>query len=455
MSRWITRQPEAGGVAGRTGRVVIIRNCRPAPGVVRGEPLARIVACCLLFVLFIGGVAAGPVKTGIEVLRDSGFEILQGKRVGLVTNPTGVDSRLVPTVDILDSAARTGTFSLAALYGPEHGIRGNVAAGEKVASGREPSTGVPVFSLYGATRKPTPQMLAGIDVLVFDIQDIGTRSYTYLSTMGRVMEAAAENGIPVVVLDRPNPLGGERVEGCEIVEPGFVSFVSAYPVPYVHGMTVGELARMLNGEKMLRGGVRCDLTVVPMRGWRREMAWGECGLPWVPTSPHIPTPESAFYYPATGTAGELGTLNIGVGYTLPFRTIAAPWISDADALARRLNALPELAGFRFRPIHYSPFYGSGKGIEQHGVQIYLTDRATASRLTLVPFYAMQELAALYPDRRPLAAAESRLAMFDKVLGTDRMRKMFVGAGCRVTPQMAALWRPSETFLATRQKYLLY
>ncbi len=404
----------------------------------------------------MGSIAAGPVKTGLEALRSSGFEALRGKRVGLVTNPTGVDARLVSTVDILDSAARTGTFKLAALYGPEHGVRGNAAAGEKVASGSDPRTGVRVFSLYGATRKPTPQMLEGIDVLVFDIQDIGTRSYTYISTLGRVMEAAAENGVAVVVLDRPNPLGGLRVEGCEKIAPGFASFVSAYSVPYVHGMTVGELARLLNGERMLGKGVQCDLQVIPMEGWRREMVWSDCGLPWVPSSPHIPTPESAFYYPATGTAGELGTLNIGVGYTLPFQTLAAPWIKDAEKLAERLNALPELKGFRFRPIHYKPFYGSGKDVEQHGVQIYLTDPSTASLLTLVPFYAMQELAGLYPAQKPLeAAAASRISMFDKVLGTDRMRRLFIGAGYQVTPEMKALWRPSEAFLAGRRRYLLY
>ncbi|MDE5944432.1 MAG: DUF1343 domain-containing protein [Rikenella sp.] len=411
----------------------------------------------ILLMFGLGGNAeAQRAKPGIEVLRDSSFEILRGKRVGLISNPTGVDSRLVSTVDILDSAARTGTFRLVALYGPEHGVRGNVAAGQHVASGRDARTGVPVFSLYGATCKPTPQMLTGVDVLVFDLQDIGTRSYTYISTLGRVMEAAAENRIPVVVLDRPNPLGGVRIEGCERIEPGFSSFVSAYPVPYVHGMTIGELARMLNGERLLRNGVQCALTVVPMQGWRREMQWKACGLPWVPTSPHIPTPESACYYPATGTAGELGTLHIGVGYTLPFQTVAAPWITDAERLATRLNALPELRGFRFRPIHYRPFYGTDKEAEQHGVQIYLTDSLPGSSLTLLPFYVMQELAAMYPTRKPLATATpARLSMFDKVLGSDRLRRLFAAAGYRVTPEMKSYWRPSETFLARRKAYLLY
>lgn len=408
--------------------------------------------------LSLAAAMAQPVRTGIEVLRSSGFEALRGKRVGLITNPTGVDARLVSTVDVLDSASKAGVLKLTALYAPEHGVRGNVAAGATVASEVDRRSGVRVFSLYGATKKPTPAMLAGVDVLVFDVQDIGSRSYTFISTMGLAMEAAAENGIPFVVLDRPNPLGGLRVEGCERLKAGFSSFVSRYPVPYVHGMTVGEVARFLNGEKLLKNGVQCHLTVVPMQGWRRNMTWEECGLPWVPTSPHIPTPESAFYYPATGTVGELGTMNIGVGYTLPFQTMAAPWIADADKLAERLNALSDLRGFRFRPIHYKPFYGSGKDMEQHGVQFYLSDpSALGMLLTLVPFYVLQELAAMYPSApSPLeAATASRLSMFDKVLGTDEVRKLFVAGGCRVTQEMKALWRPSTDFLTRRGSYLLY
>ncbi|WP_297832354.1 DUF1343 domain-containing protein [uncultured Rikenella sp.] len=409
--------------------------------------------------LSVGCVAAASVKTGIEILRERGFDVLRGKRVGLVTNPTGVDGRLVSTIDILDSAARRGTFELVALYGPEHGVRGDAEAGQAVASGVDKRTGVRVFSLYGRTTRPTREMLEGVEVLVFDIQDIGTRSYTYISTMGRVMEGAAEAGVTVVVLDRPNPLGGCRVEGREEIEAGYASFVSAYPIPYIHGMTVGELARMLDGEGMLRGGARCGLTVIPMEGWRREMGWEECGLPWVATSPHVPTAEGALYYPATGTIGELGTLHIGVGYTLPFRTVAAGWIGDAEGLARRLNGLPELAGCRFRPIHYRPFYGADKGRMMHGVEIFLpreAGEADSLLFTLVPFYILQELAAMAPEHKPLEeAAEGRLAMFDKVLGTRLLRRLFLEAGCRVTPQIRGFWRPSRGFLEKREKYLIY
>ena len=278
-----------------------------------------------LILYFAVGIIASAqkvrVKTGIEVLQDEHFRRLEGKRVGLITNPTGVDHRLRSTIDILHEAPNV---RLVALYGPEHGVRGNVHAGDTVGGTVDPATGLPIHSLYGNTRKPTPDMLRGIDILVYDIQDIGCRSFTYISTMGLAMEAAAEAGIEFMVLDRPNPLGGERIEGC-IVEDGYQSFVSPYPIPYVYGLTCGELARLLNEERMI--GQRCRLQVVKMKGWRRRMSYAETGLPWVLPSPHIPHPETAHYYPATGILGELGTISIGVGYTLPFQLFAAPWIN--------------------------------------------------------------------------------------------------------------------------------
>ena len=266
-------------------------------------PLAKNAA---LFSLVLGLAAElfaqdPVVKTGIETLRERNLDILQGKRVGLITNPSGVDASLRSTVDILFMAQGV---KLVALFGPEHGVRGNIAAGDLIESSRDSSTGVPVFSLYGRTRKPTPEMLKGIDILVYDIQDIGCRSYTFVATLGLAMEAAAEHHIPFVVLDRPNPLGGERIEG-NIVEEGFKSFVSPYPIPYVYGLTCGELAKMLNGEGMLANQVKCDLTVVPLQGWRRSMTFEQTGLPWVPTSPHIPFPSSPMYYVSTGIMVKL------------------------------------------------------------------------------------------------------------------------------------------------------
>jgi uncharacterized protein YbbC (DUF1343 family) len=238
------------------------------------------------------------VRSGLEVLVSDNFAPLKGKRVGLITNPTAVDRNLNSATDILFNATEV---NLVALYGPEHGVRGEFGAGDLIGTTVDPLTGLPVYSLYGATRKPTPEMLAGIDVLVYDIQDIGSRSYTYISTLGLAMEAAAENNKEFVVLDRPNPLGGNLMEG-PVTKEGFISFVSQFPVPYIHGLTVGELAKFLNEEGLLKNGVKCKLEVVEMEGWKRSMTFEETGLPWVPTSPHIPyiyTPPSSTLPPAS------------------------------------------------------------------------------------------------------------------------------------------------------------
>lgn len=394
--------------------------------------------------------ATSQVKLGVETLRDGGFKCLQGKRVGLITNPTGVDREMQSTVDILYKAPRV---QLTALYAPEHGVRGDVAAGASVAGTKDAATGVPVHSLYGNGYKPKPEMMKDIDVLVFDIQDIGSRSYTFISTMGLAMEAAAENNKEFVVLDRPNPLGGLKVEGSGVA-PGFSSFVSKYNIPYLHGMTVGELAKLLNEEGMLKGGVKCRLTVVPMEGWSRSTAWNETGLSWIPTSPHIPSWESAYSYPVTGMMGELGTLQIGIGYTLPFQTFAAQWITSAEKLASSLNNIG-LEGVIFRPIHYKPFYGSQKEKLIHGVQIHITD-LQAAPLTMIPFYVVQEIEKLYPGRQPFAeAATDRLSMYDKVMGNSAIRKAFVAGGCNVSA-INELWDAKGSwFLPVRKKYLLY
>lgn len=377
----------------------------------------RYIAILLLSLCGTIVYAEPKVKTGIEVLIEQDFAPLAGKRVGLITNPTGVDSQLRSTIDILHEARNV---NLVALFAPEHGVRGNVYAGDKVNSSTDSKTGIPVHSLYGKSRKPTAAMLKGIDVLVYDIQDIGCRSYTFISTMGLAMQAAAEQGIEFMVLDRPNPLGGYRVEGCP-VEDGFTSFVSQYAIPYIYGLTCGELAQLLNDELMI-GPQACKLTVVAMKGWSRDMDYDETGLPWVLPSPHIPEPISAYYYPLSGIAGELGTISIGVGYTMPFQLFAAEWI-DAEQLAQRLNSL-NLPGLAFRPIHYTPFYAMGKGTRLQGVQVHITDRDRAT-LSEVQFYVIQELASLYPQHKVFDEAEqSRLNMVDKVCGTSQIRQLF-------------------------------
>ena len=329
----------------------------------------------MLFVAAAMTVAAA-VKPGVEVLRDNGFKQLAGKRVGLITNPTGIDNNLKSTVDILHEAANV---ELVALFGPEHGVRGDVHAGDEVGNSVDPATGVKVYSIYGKTKKPTPEMLEGIDALVYDIQDIGCRSFTFVSTLGLALEACAENDIELVVLDRPNPLGGNRVEG-NLVEDGFYSFVSQFKIPYLYGMTPGEMAVFLNEEGMVAGGKKAKLTVVPMEGWTRDMTFAETGMPWVLPSPHIPQPIVGSYYPATGILGELYYVSIGVGYTLPFQLICADWI-EAEKFSAAMNAL-QLPGVKFRPIHIVPFYSTGKGENLQGVQFYIDEKNPELNLTL-------------------------------------------------------------------------
>ena len=393
------------------------------------------------------------VKPGIEVLRDSGFEGLVGRKVGLVTNPSGVDSELNSTVDILFNAPGV---ELVALYGPEHGVRGDVYAGDKVNDSVDAATGLPVYSIYGATRKPTPEMLEGVEVMVYDIQDVGARSYTFISSLGLVMEACAEKGIEVMVLDRPNPLGGNKIEGC-YVEPGFNSFVSQYRIPYIYGLTVGELAVMINEEGMNRGQkgdqepAQCKLTVVPMTGWTRDMVYEDTGLPWVLPSPNIPFKDSPMYYVSSGICGELyGFMNIGIGYTLPFQVFGALWV-EPERLKEKLESYG-MPGVSFRTIWYKPFSGSLKGQLVKGLQYFFTDYEKA-RLTEVQFMVMQAVAELYPDKKAFEII-SGYGLFDKVCGTDFIRTEF--SKRYIFDDIKDYWRKDEdAFRALSKKYYMY
>lgn len=389
-----------------------------------------------------------PVLPGIEVLRKNNFEALEGKRVGLITNPTGIDNSMRSTIDIL---AEAPGVKLTALFAPEHGVRGDYIAGAAVLNETDPKTGVPVYSLHGKTKKPTPEMLKDVDVIVYDIQDIGCRSYTFISTMGLAMEAAAENGKQFMVLDRPNPLGGNKIEG-NIAEAAYRSFVSQYPIPYIYGLTPGELARYLNGEGLLKNGMKADLSVIPMEGWHRSMTFAKTGMPWVLPSPHIPDPTTAMLYPATGIMGELDYVSIGVGYTLPFKLAGAPWI-DAQRLADRLTAL-KIPGVEFRPIHYKPFYAMFKGEKLNGVEVYVENPDKAP-LSLIQFYIMQELASMYPTQKAFAkATPARLNMFDKVCGSKQVRELFTKA--YKVADLAPFWNKDvEGFRARSEIYRLY
>jgi uncharacterized protein YbbC (DUF1343 family) len=401
------------------------------------------VLSVLGLVLFAHAAQAEPkVKLGIDVLREDGFASIKDRRVGLVVNPASVDSRLVPTVSVLRNAPGV---ELAALFGPEHGVWGDEYAGDKIDDRTDPTTGLPIYSLYGKNREPTAEMLAGIDVLVFDMQDIGSRSYTYISTLRACIEACARHDKPMIVLDRPNPLGGVRIEGGP-VGTGFVSFVSFLDVPYLHGMTMGELALLARD----RHAPKFDkLSVIKMQGWRRDMTWPETGLVWVPTSPHIPTFAAAVGYAVTGIAGELMQISNGVGYTQPFEIVGMPGL-DGEALARRLRAYATPGdGTAIRAVRFKPFYATFKGEPCQGVQIHVDPR-TAATLIEWNYRILAELDA----PKLLAAAEKRHAMFDKVNGGDEARRR-LSAGEDLAPMFESWRQFSEQFRNDRKQWLLY
>ena len=398
-----------------------------------------------ILLIFTASVSAATVQTGIEVLRADGFKLLEGKRVGLTTNPTGVDSNLKSTIDILWEAENV---NLVALYGPEHGVRGNVHAGDVVDNEVDKKTGLKMYSLYGKTKKPNKEMMDEIDVMVYDIQDNGCRSYTYISTMGMLMEACIEHGKELIVLDRPNPLGGEKIEGC-LVEDGYISFVSQFKIPYLYGQTPGELALYLNATDYEN---KCKLTVVEMKGWERDMTWDETGLEWIVASPHVPHGQSAVFYPVTGIFGEFGYISIGVGYTLPFEVMGAPWIS-ADTLAEAMNAL-ELPGLEFRPIYYKPYYSTFQGELCQGVQIHILDYKKA-RLSEVQFLVVQELMRLWPEKDWFQLCnQKRFGMFDKVCGTNKIREMF-GKRYQWEDIREYWYKDVEAYREASSKYYLY
>lgn len=388
----------------------------------------------------MGAEGAEMPVPGIEVLLQDHLDLLRGKRIGLVTNPTGVDRGLRSTVDLL---ARHPELELVALFGPEHGVRGDAQAGEHVGSMRDRATGLPVHSLYGEHREPAPEMLAGIDVLVFDIQDVGARFYTYPYTLAGVMRAARATGIPVVVLDRPNPVGGVEVEG-PVLETGHASFVGMFPIPIRHGMTLGELARLFNEAF----GIGAELHVVPVRGWIRSQSEPGRILPWVLPSPNMPTPDTALVYP--GTALFEGTnLSEGRGTTRPFEIIGAPYV-DADALAARMNAIG-LPGVRFRPVWFTPTFSKHAGVLSGGVQLHVTDRQAflPVRTGLALIKATHDL---YPDE--FRFLEGEPVFFDLLAGNGWIREAIL-AGESVE-NIEARWQEElARFKEERRRYLIY
>jgi uncharacterized protein YbbC (DUF1343 family) len=394
--------------------------------------------------------AALSIATGAQTIAANGFAAFNGKRIGLVTNQTG----RVGADHLADLMARSSTTKLAAIFAPEHGFRGAVEAGATVASGRDAKTGVIVHSLYGATKSPTPAMLRDIDVLVFDIQDVGVRFYTYISTMGLAMQAAAVRRIPFVVLDRPNPLGGVDVSGF-VLEPARKSFVGQYPIPIVHGLTVGELARMIKGERWLPGLENLDLTVVSAKNWTRAMRWPKTELPWIATSPNIPTFEAALVYPGIGIVGET-LVNEGRGTPTPFSQFGAPWL-DAAAAATDLNGR-RLPGVRFEATRYTPQSIPGvaadprfKGEIVNAVRLVLTD-VDAFQPLETGIHAIAHLQKVSRARGvPLL---EKLGMFYAISGTARLHTMLTRGADGAA--IIASWRDEvQRFSDQRTKYLLY
>jgi len=388
-------------------------------------------------------VAAPVVKLGVDVLLQSDsvyLSLVEGKRVGLITNQSGVDSALVPTVDRL---ARDSRVSLVRLFGPEHGIRGEVPAGEKVADDRDPQTGVRVVSLYGKDRKPSKAALEGVDILMFDIQDVGSRTYTYISTLGEAMRACAETQTPLVVLDRPNPLSGTHFEG-PMIEDRFRSFIGWGPMPVTHGMTLGEAARFFNDQLK----IGCTLHVVPMRGWKRSMIWDDTGLSWTITSPHIPSVTQAYLYATTGmVSATFQGVSDGVGSTMPFEVIGAEFI-DASNLERTLQVL-NLPGVRFQAIYYKPFYGSFKDKPLRGVRLRLTD-PRAYRPIRTSIAILTTLQAMYPEK--LVFKDERPVGIH--WGNNELRRQLeAGLG---SDAIIDSWRSGNIeFEAARQRALIY
>jgi uncharacterized protein YbbC (DUF1343 family) len=385
-----------------------------------------------------GTAATGNVLPGVEVLLRDSLHLLAGKRVGLITNHSGKDRSGTSTIDLL---YRTPGVQLTALYGPEHGLRGAAEAGVHIASSVDSATGAPIYSLYGETRVPTPQMLENVDVLVYDIQDVGARVYTYEWTMVLSAEAATKAGKQFIVLDRPNPVRADRVEG-GLLRPQFASFVGLHPVPLRYGLTPGELLKYLVGV----GLIQANVTVVPLANYRRDMWWEDTGIPWVPPSPNLRDMDATILY--TGTVFFEGTnLSEGRGTDKPFRLVGAPWLTDAGAIARELNR-QNLPGVRFD----STSRTIAEGMKHGGQTIPMIEVIVVDRNRVVPVRVgarmLQTIRARHPNEW-----QWRVGSIDRLSGSDELRKA-VDAG--TVDALLARWeREARDFAAKRQPYLIY
>jgi len=402
---------------------------------------------CIFFTLLIPFLSA-QVKTGLDCLFCKDHEtILKNQKIGLITNHTAVASNHQTSIQIFKNHSSSYNFELKALFAPEHGLNGCQYASEKVEHFKD-KDGIPIFSLHGLTRRPTKEMLQGIDLLIYDIQDIGSRSYTYIATLFYVMEEAAKLNIPVIVLDRPNPINGLTIDG-PMLEDKWRSFVGYINVPYCHGMTIGELAQYFNSENK----VNCKLTVIPMKGWKRSMCFAETGLTWIPTSPNIPEADTAYFYPSTGLIGELQLVNIGIGYTMPFKLIGAPWIK-AEAFAKSLNE-QKFPGVYFHPFYYRPFYGRFAHENCQGVLIVIEDHKKYLPVS-TQYLLLGMLKSLYPDQFKKAIHSSKKCeeMFNKVNGTAEVYRILTQELYITWKLLALSQNERKLFQKNREKYLI-
>jgi len=381
------------------------------------------------------------VHTGLEILLAEGHPSLRGAKVGLITNHSAIDHRLQSAVDLLHAS---DVVDLLALFGPEHGVRGDAQAGVEVGAATDQRTGLPVYSLYGETQRPTPEMLQGLDALLFDIQDIRVRYATYISTMANALEAASDAGLPFVVLDRLNPLNGVRIEG-NLLDPDFASFVGVHPIPIRHGMTAGELARLIAAE---RGW--SEPIVVPLRGWRRDQWFDETDQPWVQPSPNLPTLDSVTLY--SGTCLIEGTnVSEGRGTTRPFEYVGAPWL-DPFALAKAMDRRG-LPGCGFRPAYFTPTFSKHAGVVCGGVQVHIFDR-DALRSAELGIHLLHAIRSLDPQTFAWRQSADGGYFVDSLLGSDQPRRM-LDNGAKPA-EITASWNVADEHFAERRKpYLLY
>ncbi len=399
----------------------------------------------VIAMVLIGNLSfAEGFKTGLEVFIEKDSIIYKNKRVGIVTNATGVTSNGVQNVDAMIRAG----INVVKLFGPEHGIRGDIGAGEKVKDMVDKKTGLPVYSLYGSTRRPTKEMLEGVDVIVYDIQDIGVRSYTFISTLAYVMQEAAKYNIEVVVFDRPIAMYGNLVDG-NILETGFSSFIGLYPISYVYGMTSGETAKFFNKEF----NINAKLTIIKMEGYSHEMSYKDTGLKWVAPSPNIPKAETPYFCAATGIFGELGTLSGGIGCNMPFEVLGDVGL-DGKKIAEWLNA-KSLPGVNFNSIEFIPKAGKFKNKNCSGIKIEITDEKKFKPF-MTEIYLFEVFYKLYPNKKYLGNIKDvgNKSLFEKAMGTDKIRAM-IFEGKASEEIINSYDTDLEIFKNRREQYLLY